>query len=144
MLYVMHKKTCICSHSVREPHHHVLFKPKQQRYPGLWKPISWSLSLLERNKSIKRSCIDVKNIPEITHLPSAVDPLVFARARTGEVLLMKKEIDDGEFRGSRRVFQTLPRSMRRRAASFNMKRLPVRLREKAMSEVERSKLSLNK
>lgn len=34
-----------------------------------------------------------------------------------------------------RAFQSLPRSLRRRAASHNIRRLPSRLREKAMSEV---------
>ena len=34
-----------------------------------------------------------------------------------------------------RAAQTLPRHLRRRAASHNVKRLPVRLRKKAMEEV---------
>ena len=34
-----------------------------------------------------------------------------------------------------RAFQSLPRNLRRRAASHNIKRLPVRLRERAMREV---------
>ncbi|KAF9435346.1 hypothetical protein BGZ76_006454 [Entomortierella beljakovae] len=35
-----------------------------------------------------------------------------------------------------RAFQSLPRNLRRRAASHNIKRLPVRLRNRAMREVE--------
>ncbi|KAG0369036.1 hypothetical protein BGZ54_000544 [Gamsiella multidivaricata] len=35
-----------------------------------------------------------------------------------------------------RAFQSLPRNLRRRAASHNIKRLPVRLRQRAMREVE--------
>ncbi|KAG0297060.1 hypothetical protein BGZ98_000715 [Dissophora globulifera] len=35
-----------------------------------------------------------------------------------------------------RAFQSLPRNLRRRAASHNLKRLPVRLRQRAMKEVE--------
>lgn len=69
------------------------------------------------------------------NLPSSLEPVAFARARTAEVLLLKRDISEGVFRGSRRVFQTLPRHMRRRAASFNIRRLPTRLREKALAEV---------
>lgn len=39
--------------------------------------------------------------------------------------------------GSKRVFQQLPRHMRRRAMSHNVKRLPRRLREAARKEVRR-------
>ena len=69
------------------------------------------------------------------NLPSSLEPVAFARARTAEVLLLKRDISEGVFRGSRRVFQTLPRHMRRRAASFNIRRLPTRLRERALAEV---------
>lgn len=72
---------------------------------------------------------------DLVSMPMTLDPEAFAKARTAEVMLLKKEIADGEFRGTRRVFQTLPRSMRRRAASHNIRRLPVRLREKALAEV---------
>lgn len=70
----------------------------------------------------------------MTSLPGVVDPLRFAKARANEVLLLKKEIEDSRYRGSRRVFQTLPRSMRRRAASYNIRRLPIRLRQRALEE----------
>lgn len=39
--------------------------------------------------------------------------------------------------GSKRAFQTLPRHLRRRAMSHNIKRLPVRLRMQAQNEVNR-------
>ena len=68
-------------------------------------------------------------------IPSGVEAEAYAKARTAEILLMKKELNDGEFRGTKRVFQTLPRSMRRRAASHNIHRLPIRLRERALAEV---------
>lgn len=53
------------------------------------------------------------------------------------MLLLKKDIEDSQYRGSRRVFQTLPRHMRRRAASHNIKRLPVRLRQRALEELKK-------
>lgn len=53
------------------------------------------------------------------------------------MLVLKKEIEDSQYRGSRRVFQALPRHMRRRAASYNIKRLPVRLRQRALEELKK-------
>lgn len=79
---------------------------------------------------------------ELSTLPVTLDPEAFAKARTAEVMLLKQEIANGEYRGTRRVFQTLPRSMRRRAASYNIRRLPVRLREKALAEVSSPLLPL--
>lgn len=37
--------------------------------------------------------------------------------------------------GTQRAFQSLPRHLRRRAASHNIRRLPLRLRERAKAEV---------
>ena len=37
--------------------------------------------------------------------------------------------------GTRRAWQALPRHLRRRAASHDVRRVPVRLREKARAEV---------
>jgi hypothetical protein len=39
-----------------------------------------------------------------------------------------------QFTGNKRVFQTLPRYMRRRAASHNVKRLPQRYRKRALEQ----------
>lgn len=68
-------------------------------------------------------------------MPASIDVVDFAKARHEEIQMLKKDIDDAKYRGARRVFQTLPRSMRRRAASHNIKRLPTRLRNKAIEEV---------
>ena len=38
-----------------------------------------------------------------------------------------------------RVFQSVPRHLRRRTASYNIKRLPVKLRMAAIREVRRNK-----
>lgn len=73
----------------------------------------------------------------MTFLPSSLDPVIFAQARVSEVQLLKRQIEDSRYRGSRRVFQTLPRHMRRRAASYNIRRLPVRLRHKALEEANK-------
>ena len=54
-------------------------------------------------------------------------------ARVTEVNSMMKALQKKQ--GGKRVFQKLPRHMRRRAMSHNPKRLPRRLREQAAKEV---------
>lgn len=64
-----------------------------------------------------------------------MDSKDFVKARLQEINLLSKELEQAKYSATRRVFQQLPRHMRRRAASYNIKRLPVRLRLKAMEEV---------
>lgn len=59
----------------------------------------------------------------------------FARSRVNEMNLISKELDQAKYSSTRRTFQQLPRHMRRRAASYNIKRLPTRLRLRALEEV---------
>jgi ribonuclease P/MRP protein subunit POP1 len=77
-------------------------------------------------------------------MPASIDVVDFARARGEEIRLLKKDIEDAKYRGARRVFQTLPRAMRRRAASHNLKRLPTRLRSKAVEEMLKDPTSVQK
>ena len=57
----------------------------------------------------------------------------FAQARAAEISAMLKAVTQTS--SNSLVFQTLPRHMRRRAMSHNVKRLPRRLREIAQKEV---------
>ncbi|KND05052.1 ribonuclease P/MRP protein subunit POP1 [Spizellomyces punctatus DAOM BR117] len=60
----------------------------------------------------------------------------FAEARAFEISALQKALENStENAGVQRVFQTVPRYMRRRAASHNVKRLPQRLREKALAQI---------
>lgn len=59
--------------------------------------------------------------------------LDFAEARAAELGNMVKAVRSKM--GGKRTFQQLPRHMRRRAMSHNVKRLPRRLREAARKEV---------
>lgn len=68
-------------------------------------------------------------------IPNAIDVKEYARSRMNEINLINKELDQAKYSSTRRVFQQLPRHMRRRAASFNIKRLPIRLRLRAIEEV---------
>ena len=65
--------------------------------------------------------------------PSGVHVLDFAEARATELSCMVKALRSKG--GSKRTFQQLPRHMRRRAMSHNVKRLPRRLRSQAAREV---------
>ncbi|KAG0037986.1 hypothetical protein BGZ82_001387 [Podila clonocystis] len=60
----------------------------------------------------------------------------FAQARAFEISAMHTAMKQSKDSAAQRAFQSLPRNLRRRAASHNIKRLPVRLRERAMREVE--------
>ena len=68
-------------------------------------------------------------------LPNAIDSKEFTLARSNEINLLTKELEQAKYSSTRRVFQQLPRHMRRRAASYNIKRLPTRLRLRAIEEV---------
>lgn len=57
----------------------------------------------------------------------------FAQARAAEISAMLKAVTQKS--SNSLVFQTLPRHMRRRAMSHNVKRLPRRLQEMAQKEV---------
>ena len=57
----------------------------------------------------------------------------FVQTRATELHNMATAIS--QHGGARRTFQTLPRHMRRRSMSHNIKRLPHRLREQARNEV---------
>lgn len=62
----------------------------------------------------------------------------FAQSRAFEIASMQSSLrKDTEHAGQLRVFQTVPRHMRRRAASHNVKRLPKRIRQRALAQVER-------
>lgn len=68
-------------------------------------------------------------------MPATVDAKDYALARSAEISALTREIEQSKYATTRRAFQTLPRHMRRRAASYNVKRLPIRLRLRALEEV---------
>ncbi|KAK3822612.1 MAG: ribonucleases P/MRP protein subunit POP1-domain-containing protein [Benniella sp.] len=65
-----------------------------------------------------------------------LDVVGFVEARSFEVTAMHSAMERSKDASAERAFQSLPRHLRRRAASHNIKRLPVRLRERARREVE--------
>ncbi|KFR13046.1 Ribonucleases P/MRP protein subunit POP1, partial [Opisthocomus hoazin] len=67
-------------------------------------------------------------------MPKYITVSTFAQARAAEINAMLKAV--AQKSSNSLVFQTLPRHMRRRAMSHNIKRLPRRLQEIARKEVE--------
>ncbi|KAG0210747.1 hypothetical protein BGX28_009022 [Mortierella sp. GBA30] len=65
-----------------------------------------------------------------------LDVVNFAEARAFEINAMHTAMERSKDAAAERAFQSLPRNLRRRAASHNIKRLPVRLRERAKREVD--------
>ncbi|KAJ1833894.1 Ribonucleases P/MRP protein subunit pop1 [Coemansia sp. RSA 2711] len=68
----------------------------------------------------------------------SVDVVGFVEARAFEINALQRSLENARSAGNTRAFQTLPRHLRRRAASHNVKRLPARLREKALAEMKKS------
>ncbi|KFV90094.1 Ribonucleases P/MRP protein subunit POP1, partial [Eurypyga helias] len=76
-------------------------------------------------------------------MPKYITASTFAQARAAEIRAMLKAV--GQKSSNSLVFQTLPRHMRRRAMSHNIKRLPRRLQEIAKKEKkEQSKTKCRK
>ena len=64
-----------------------------------------------------------------------VDVEKFVRAREYEIKALESSIRRGRASSSSRAFQSVPRELRRRTASHNVKRVPKRLRARAKKEV---------
>ncbi|KAG0236775.1 hypothetical protein BGX31_003811 [Mortierella sp. GBA43] len=82
-----------------------------------------------------------KDHPRHLHSQSRLDthqpvPQAQTKARAFEINAMHTAMERSKDAAAQRAFQSLPRNLRRRAASHNIKRLPVRLRQRAMREVE--------
>ncbi|ORY32347.1 POP1-domain-containing protein [Neocallimastix californiae] len=71
----------------------------------------------------------------ISKAPRNVDIVQFAEARSFELNAIESALKNAtENTGNQRVFQSLPRHLRRRAASHNIKRIPLQFRKKAYWE----------
>lgn len=68
-------------------------------------------------------------------LPASIDVERFTEARAYEIDAMQNAIKTAGESVTHRVWQTLPRHLRRRAASHDVRRVPLRLRDKARAEM---------
>ncbi|KZO93565.1 POP1-domain-containing protein, partial [Calocera viscosa TUFC12733] len=72
-------------------------------------------------------------------LPSAIDPTLLATSREFEISSLQSAMLSAQEAATTRAFQSVPRHLRRRAASHDPRRLPVRLRERAKAEMDAPK-----
>ena len=91
----------------------------------------------KRNSDIPGFAPLTSSTPGVTsQAPRAINAELFAASRALEIKNMVRAITEADkISGGKRVFQTLPRHMRRRAMSHNVKRVPVRVRQRAAFEV---------
>lgn len=76
-----------------------------------------------------------KKVIESQILPNKLDVPMYLQARENEIMVLEQAMIKSKSIGSTRIFQNLPRSMRRRTASHNVKRIPKRMRWKALKEM---------
>ncbi|KAI0688915.1 POP1-domain-containing protein [Earliella scabrosa] len=69
-------------------------------------------------------------------LPGAIDVEWFAEARAFEINAMHEAMENARGNSTQRAWQQLPRHLRRRAASHDVRRVPLRLRDKARAEMD--------
>ncbi|KAL5512825.1 hypothetical protein ACEPAG_3091 [Sanghuangporus baumii] len=91
-------------------------------------------------KDSRKSITDPKLTPQagMEGLPSTIDVEKFAEIRGYEINAMKQTMDNVASAGTQRVWQSLPRHLRRRAASHDVRYVPARLRQKARAEMDSS------
>ena len=78
----------------------------------------------------------VRSTPSVvSKAPRGIKVEEFAESRAFEIHNMVEAIKAADRSSGKRLFQTLPRHMRRRAMSHNVKRMPARLRYRATLEV---------
>jgi len=73
--------------------------------------------------------------PKAPKVSGPIDVVDFIQARAFEINAMESSIKTASAALNQLAFQSLPRGLRRRAASHNIKRIPVKLREKAKGEM---------
>lgn len=82
-----------------------------------------------RGKNIEKKIIQNQSIPNKLDIPT------YLQSRQDEIITLENAMIKSRTAGSTRVFQSLPRSLRRRTASHNVKRIPKRMRWKALKEM---------
>ncbi|KAI0259821.1 POP1-domain-containing protein [Gloeopeniophorella convolvens] len=71
-----------------------------------------------------------------TGVPDSIDVEKFAESRSFEIRAMQEAMKNAKSASTHRAWQELPRHLRRRAASHNVRRVPLRLRQKSRSEMD--------
>ncbi|KAI9566167.1 ribonucleases P/MRP protein subunit POP1-domain-containing protein [Boletus coccyginus] len=96
----------------------------------------------EQGNAAPSSSKTVVQFDSMQGLPGSIDVERFAEARAYEIDAMQKAIKTAGESSTHRAWQTLPRHLRRRAASHDVRRVPIRLRDKARAEMDANKRRL--
>ncbi|KAI8609935.1 ribonucleases P/MRP protein subunit POP1-domain-containing protein [Chytriomyces sp. MP71] len=89
-----------------------------------------------KQRRVAKQVMAVQPVTNPDALARTINVEQFVEARKFEIDAMENALKNAtEFTGNMRIFQTLPRHMRRRAASYNVKRLPQRFRQRAIDQV---------
>ncbi|KAK0464529.1 POP1-domain-containing protein [Desarmillaria tabescens] len=80
-------------------------------------------------------------VDSMARLPGVIDVEAFTEARSFEINAMQNAMKTASSSSTQRAWQALPRHLRRRAASHDVRRVPVRLREKAKAEMDAKKVT---
>ncbi|WWD17028.1 hypothetical protein CI109_101465 [Kwoniella shandongensis] len=109
------------------------------------KPIHRTIDLLKKNEGLKAKGKGKEKevlgevtglVDEVKRLPGMIFVEKFAEARALEIHAFQTAIRAAAAQGNTRAFQSLPRHLRRRAASHNPRRVPKRLRSRAAAEID--------
>ena len=73
--------------------------------------------------------------PSLNNVAGELNVADFVKAREFEIRALENSMAASKKAGATRVFQQVPREMRRRTASHNVKRVPRRLQARAAREV---------
>jgi hypothetical protein len=86
-----------------------------------------------------------RNVPEMTtnlnDYSKSVNLAAFINSRKSEMQILKNNMENKQ--SSKRVFQLVPNFLRRRGASYNSNKLPLRLRKLGKAEVKSKNLFAN-
>ena len=92
----------------------------------------------KRNKISEARTILTQTSDKALNQNGELDVSAFVKAREVEIRAMEKSMAASKHVLSTRAFQQVPKDLRRRTASHNVKRVPKRLRARAMKEVRLS------
>ncbi|WVQ77825.1 hypothetical protein IAR50_007516 [Cryptococcus sp. DSM 104548] len=117
----------------------------QKSYGRPQKVVNKTVDLLKKNerasaagKGKERQVLGdvVGLIDEVKRIPNMIQVEKFAQTRAMEIHAFQTAIKSAATQGNTRAFQSLPRHLRRRAASHNPRRVPKRLRSRAAAEID--------
>ncbi|KAI9140232.1 ribonucleases P/MRP protein subunit POP1-domain-containing protein [Paraphysoderma sedebokerense] len=104
-----------------------------------------STSVSNRKKARKeKQQIQVQPLVSSENGSNSISIEKFVEARSYEIHAMQKALHTAKELAKSRAFQMLPRHMRRRTASHNPKRVPQRLRDRAVKELEKDPINPKK